>query len=96
MLSNSEAGYASLNTGYNVQQNHSAIIMRIGGLTITEWSHSGKFRAWRSDARRFPKFYKSAYSRSDLVQDAEFEIAHYSGWQSRIADLIYYQTGVSP
>lgn len=96
MLSSLETSYASLNTGYNVQQNHSAIIMRIGGLTITEWSHSGKFRAWRSDAQRCPKLYKSAYSRSDLVQDAEFEIAHYSGWQSRIADLIYDQTGVSP
>jgi hypothetical protein len=96
MLSGSSKTYAELKKGYNVQNNHSVIIMRIGSLIITEWSHSGKFRAWRFDARRCPTLYKSAYSRSELVNGAEFEIAHYSGWQRRFADYIYDETGVHP
>lgn len=96
MLSSSETGYASLKPGYNVKKNHSAIIMRIGQLTITEWSHSGSFRAWLPDAKRCPELYKSVYSRSDLVENATFERTHQGGWQSRFADLIDDQTGVSP
>lgn len=94
MLSGSGQSYALLKPGYNVQKNHSAIVMRIGNLVITEWSHSGKFRAWRSDAPKCPKLYEQAYARSELVTDPADEVAHYSGWQSRVADLIYDETGI--
>ncbi|NBC13318.1 MAG: hypothetical protein GVY09_08230 [Gammaproteobacteria bacterium] len=96
MLSGSGDTYAVLKPGYNVQKNHSAIILRIGQLMITEWSHSGSFRAWRQDASGCPKLYQSDYTRSKLVQTAEHTIAHHSGWQARVADLIYDQTGIYP
>jgi hypothetical protein len=96
MLSGSGDTYAVLKPGYGVQKNHSAIILRIGGLMITEWSHSGSFRAWRSDASGCPRLYKSDYSRPELVQGAEYVRPHLSGWQTRVADLIYDETSIYP
>lgn len=95
MLSGSDASYAKLS---GVQNNQSAIIMRIGELLITEWSHSGSFRAWPPNARTRPKLYKSDYSRAELVQGAEPKnvIEHRGDWQTRVKDLIYHQTGISP
>jgi hypothetical protein len=94
MLSGSGQTYAVLKPGYNVQKNHSAIILRIGSLVITEWSHSGSLRAWRSDAPRRPRLYEQSYSRGELVSHWTHEIAHHSGWQSRVANLIYDETGI--
>ncbi|WP_295883935.1 EH signature domain-containing protein [uncultured Thiohalocapsa sp.] len=94
MLSGSGQTYAVLKPGYNVQKNHSAIVMRIGNLVITEWSHSGSFRAWRSDAPACPRLYQDTYTRRELVTNPVHELAHYSGWQSRVADLIYDETGI--
>ena len=44
----------------------SVLLMQIGELTIAEWSHNGKFRAWSSESIHKPKFYRSAYSASEL------------------------------
>ncbi len=76
-------------------KNHSAIVMRIGDLTITEWSHSGKFRAWFADNRGHPPLYQERYLRSRLVQGANAEISHFSGWERQVSDLIYHHTGLS-
>lgn len=94
MLSGAGETYAMLKPGYNVQKNHSAIILRIGNLVISEWSHSGSFRAWMSDAPKCPKLYRQRYTRSELVTAPAYEVAHHSGWQSRIANLIYDETGI--
>lgn len=96
MLSGAGQSYALLKPGYNVQKNHSVIVMRIGNLVITEWSHSGKFRAWRSDAPACPRLYQGIYTRTELVSKPVYELAHYSGWQSRVADLIYDETSIYP
>jgi hypothetical protein len=93
-LSRSSQSYAVLKTGGGVKKNHSAIVLRIGNLVITEWSHSGSFRAWMSDAPPCPKLYKQSYSRGELVSDPAYEVAHHSSWQSRIANLIYDETGI--
>ena len=48
-------------TGANPDQ--SVLLMQIGELTVAEWSHNGKFRAWSSDSPRRPKFYKRSYDK---------------------------------
>jgi hypothetical protein len=65
-------------------------------VTITEWSHSGKFRAWIAGNRSAPAPYLPSYFRSPLIEGADFEVSHHGGWQDRIADVIYDQTGVFP
>lgn len=93
-LSTESRVYAELR-GSGVLPNHSAIIMRIGSLTITEWSHSGKFRAWYPNNRYQPKPHKTRYERPQLVNDSYKEIIHHGRWQQRISDLIYQQTGIA-
>jgi hypothetical protein len=92
-LSDESRMYAKL-SGSGVMPNHSVIIMRVGSLTITEWSHVGKFRVWYADNRNPPRLHKRAYKRSTLVAHADQELSHFSGWQQKVADAIYQQTGL--
>jgi hypothetical protein len=94
-LSDESRTYAKL-VGSGVKPNHSVIIMRLGSLTITEWSHVGKFRAWYSDNKNPPALHQRRYSRSRLIAHADKELSHFSGWQWKVADVIYQQTGLAP
>lgn len=94
-LSNESRSYAKL-IGSGVKPNHSVIIMRVGSLTITEWSHVGKFRAWYANNRKPPPLHRVSYKRPTLVDYADEELSHYSGWQRKVADVIYQQTGLAP
>lgn len=94
-LSREGSTYGILEKGNGVQPNHSAILLRIGDLTVTEWSHNGKFRAWFGPNRSRPKPYLTSYSRNDLIRGADDEVTHFSNWELRVSGLIYHQTGLS-
>lgn len=51
--------------GGGVSADQSVLLLRIGPLVISEWSHNGKMRAF--PAARAPRFWQSSYSRSDLT-----------------------------
>lgn len=91
----SGSSFATLSGG---AQNHSSLIMVIGGVLITEWSHSGKYRLWERNLSG-PTLYKRAYRRSELVSDSDYEGAHHSsdsgGWQYKLSTLIKDLTGIS-
>ena len=93
-LSSQSGEYGSLWSGG--LPNHSAIVMRIGGLTITEWSHSGKFRVWNPGHPSPPLLHQPSYHRLDLVRGANHEDSHNGAWQRRFQDAIYEQTRLSP
>jgi EH_Signature domain len=57
--------YGRLSGG--VQGNHAVLLMRVGSITICDWSHNGALRAWPSDWKQAPSLYRSDYVRSDLV-----------------------------
>jgi hypothetical protein len=86
--------YASLSGG---APTHSALLLNIGGVWITEWSHSGSYRVWDNDALA-PKPYKKHYSRDDLITNNDHEGAHHGnetgGWQGRLSSLINDLTGL--
>ncbi|QJR82163.1 hypothetical protein CA267_016095 [Alteromonas pelagimontana] len=92
---NHGSAFATLSGG---APNHSSLIMVIGGVLVTEWSHSGKYRVWDRDLSR-PKLYKGAYRRSELISNCDYEGAHHSsdsgGWQYKLSTLINDLTGVS-
>ena len=81
-----------------VLPNHSTLIIRIGSLVITEWSHVGSYRLWQSFHDRTPKFYKVYYKRSDLVTLPMIEDAHRGSengnWQNKLARTIQDHTGI--
>jgi hypothetical protein len=86
--------YASLS---GVAPKHSALLLNIGGVWITEWSHSGSYRVWDNDSLA-PKPYKKHYSRDDLIKNNDHEGMHYGnqtgGWQGRLSSLIHDLTGL--
>ncbi|KMV29898.1 hypothetical protein AB733_15525 [Photobacterium swingsii] len=87
--------YAKLS---GAQSRHSALIMVVNGVLITEWSHSGSFRLWDSSNKR-PKLYQKSYHRESLVNWADHTGAHSGSesgtWQRKLSYLIYSLTGIS-
>lgn len=85
--------------GGGISANHSSLIMRIGGLIITEWSHNGRYRLWQSYDSQAPRLYKATYVRGNLVTGAMLEESHAGSengnWQHKLASSIEYYTGMS-
>ena len=89
-------------SGANPDQ--SVLLMQIGDLTVAEWSHNGKFRAWDSDSPKKPRFYRSAYSASELRlgsnkirnKNGSFGdgIVHLGDWVPRAKTYVNQATGI--
>lgn len=90
--------YAALTPGYSVKPTHAVLLLRIGGLVIAEWSHSGAYRVWLADNPESPPFYLPRYSRPELVHAPDFEGPHSSpstgAWQRRLAADIRKHTSI--
>jgi hypothetical protein len=86
--------YATLSGG---DSKHSVLIMRIGELIITEWSHSGSYRVWHSE-QLAPVFYKKHYNRDDVIIASDLTGSHHGnergGWQERLSTHIRDLTGL--
>lgn len=86
--------YSSLSGG---DSRHSVLIMKIGGLVLTEWSHSGSYRVWNS-AESAPVFYEKHYTRDDVIANCDYTGAHHGnesgGWQDRLSTHICDLTGL--
>lgn len=92
--------YGSLEKGYQVQSDHSVLLMKIGKLTIADWSHNGKCHIWLDGNGSSPKLYLNRYSRSDVVRgsDNDGQVHHgsdYGTWQRQVAAYIRTHTGIS-
>jgi len=90
------AGYGELIGGLS---NHCVLLLRIGNLTIADWSHSGKCRMWNGGNTQAPKLYQRApYHVTQLQKDPDFEQAHHGSdrhsWQERVAEEIQSRAGV--
>ena len=88
---------------FGASPNQSVLLMRIGGLTIAEWSHSGACRIWThapDSDRHAPKLYQDSYTGDGLRTDSDEWVAHRSsdrgGWQKKLGKIIHYQTGIRP
>lgn len=91
----SKGSYASLSGGL---RSHSVLIMKIGSLIITEWSHTGKFRVWDTNSSA-PVLYKRAYDRGNLVYGFDYEGAHSGSengsWQYKLSQRIKDYSGLN-
>ena len=79
------------------QPNQSVLLMRIGGLTIAEWSHDGACRIWPPGDREAPKLYQPEYDHRSLKGTQPGVAHHHSqtgAWQYRIATRIAELTGI--
>ncbi len=99
--------YGSL-AGGGVQREHSVLLIKIGGLVFSEWSHNGSLRAHQEDDTAAPKLYRSEYDGDDLRSAGSMDfhdrrlqlpqLAHhgsdYGYWQRIARDFIKKHTGI--
>lgn len=77
--------------------NDCILLLRIGTMTIAEWSHTGACRFWRAGNRTAPPIYRHSYERDEIVGSQPDEaITHHGSanynWQTRIADYLREET----
>lgn len=86
----------------------SVLLMRIGGLVFTEWSHNGSLRAYRDGSSDAPSLYQRSYHRENLTastslnfhyeDDRRPQLPHWhsdkGSWQRTARDFIRRQTNV--
>ena len=71
----------------------SVLLMKIGRLTIVEWSERGACRIWKENNPKKPAFYKEVYNQTELrSKTANFCQFHHTGrlysWQQWIREYI--------
>lgn len=91
-------GFGNLE-GSGVSRDHAVLIMKIGGITVADWSHNGKCHIWTQSMKKTPKLYKQQYDRLDLVTGSSNGGVVHAGapngtWQATIAKYIDRHTGV--
>ncbi|HYE36946.1 EH signature domain-containing protein [Methylocaldum sp.] len=97
--------YGILERGYQVQADHSVLLMKIGKLTVADWSHNGKCHIWIDGNSFTPKLYLQRYTRDDVIRGADYldphgkqGQAHYGSehgkWQSLVSSYIEKHTKI--
>ncbi len=104
-LLSKSAGFARFQRGQgSVQANHSVILLKIGELVISEWTHSGRVRMFTINSVHAPEFYMSEYSVNSIRFETGYRyynenkaiyINHNSNWQIQVAEFIRKHTGIS-
>lgn len=99
-------GFGRLEGG--AASNQSVLLLRLGNLVFTEWSHNGSLRAYEDGHTHTPKLYRASYSGTGLraMPSLDFhngenmrpELAHHHSdtgtWQRKARDFIRRHTGV--
>jgi len=91
--------YGILEKSGNVMSDHSVLLMRIGKLTIADWSHSGKCHIWLDGNPKSPKLYRARYGRYDVVEGSDNGGRIHAGsengrWQADVESYIQKATGI--
>jgi hypothetical protein len=92
--------YGILEKGYQVQADHSVLLMKIGKLTVADWSHNGKCHIWLDGNEDAPKLYRERYTRPTLIQGSDNDgQVHYGSehgtWQRQVESYIRKRSGFS-
>lgn len=99
-------GFGRLDSG--ATPNQSVLLLKIGQIVFTEWSHNGSMRAYLDDSDDTPKLYQSSYHGSELRAAISMDfhggmnlnpqLAHMNSaggtWQRKARDFIRAQTGI--
>jgi hypothetical protein len=95
-----DAPCASLTAdGKQVSPDHAVLLLRIGRLTIADWSHNGRCAIWVDGGRHAPPFDRNHYTSADVDADvASWETRHagaeFYSWQRKVRDFIHGKTGL--
>lgn len=87
--------------GSGAAARQAVLLMRIGDLTIADWSHNGACRIWSRNRQQKPQLYRKTYHKTDINVDADVDLnvwhmgAPQYRWQNEIADYIKKHTGIA-
>lgn len=98
--------YARFTGGATPQQ--SVLLLKIGDLVFSEWSHNGSLRAYRESDRSAPKLYEHDYHGVELREPVSLDFHHgenvypqlthaasdHGTWQRKARDFINRETGL--
>lgn len=99
-----EVSFGELQSGGGRSKDHSALIMHIGDLIIVEWSHNGKYFAWKRGDKSAPSLqepngYRASYA-PHILNSGPINGSHVNpegfSWQTRLAEIIRRETGIRP
>lgn len=80
------------------ESSRSVLMMKIGTLTIMEWSHSGACRIWDSTDNKAPKLLKKRYQTQDFMNDPtrHDKVTHTANgsWKQKLKRIIDQDSGV--
>jgi hypothetical protein len=99
--------YGSL-SGVGVKREHSVLLIKIGGLVFSEWSHDGSLRVHEEDDSAAPTLYKPEYDGEGLRNAGSMDFhdqrltspklthhgSEYGYWQRIARDFIKKHTGI--
>lgn len=99
-------GFGTLDSG--ATPNQSVLLLKIGQLVFTEWSHNGSMRAYMEGGEDTPSLYGSSYHGGDLRAAISMDfhdgmnlnpqLAHMNSaggtWQRKARDFIRQHTGI--
>lgn len=79
-------------------KDHSVLLLKLGDLTIAEFSHMGRVWIWPpKDAKKAPRLYRSTYTVPD-VTGADIHFVHAGSetfrWQTNVAEAIRKYTNI--
>ncbi len=85
---------ATLSTqGTGFTNDHAALVLKIGDMTMVEWSHSRASSLWIKGNPAAPPCNKSQFTADKMIAGSDEKINHRGSWQSKYADRIYQETG---
>ncbi|MDP1598723.1 EH signature domain-containing protein [Phenylobacterium sp.] len=93
--------FGRLSSGGGRSSEHAALIMRIGDLTVVEWSHNGRWNIWRRSDSGAPGLFRHNsrglpdYAPPDLM-NAPMNGTHQGSWEWKLAETIRQETGLRP
>jgi len=93
--------FGRLASGGGRSAQHAALIMRIGDLTVVDWSHNGKWNIWRKGDPHHPILFRQNSKQLPDYDPGELMYAplsgpHMSNWDLKVAQIIKNETGIRP
>lgn len=90
-----DRSFAAFGRQYDKSGQHAALILKMGDLTIVDWSHNAKYQVWGRHDNNAPELFRPIYSSGSLycapIQETHASPSSFY-WQKRLAQIIEGRT----
>lgn len=86
-----DRSFAAFGRQFDKSGQHAALILKMGDLTIVDWSHNAKYQVWKRHDENAPELFRPSYAAGSLycapVQETHASPSSFY-WQKRLAQII--------